>query len=103
MRGRKTTLVVTLNDDERHQLDKLVRATTTPAGLLRRARAVALVADGHTLVEAGRQAGMTEKYVRRWVKRFQDGRLTALTDRPRPGRPARFSPRSAGPSGQNRL
>ena len=49
MRGRKSPLVVILPVAERQELERWLRSTTLPAGLVRRARAVLLVAEGHSL------------------------------------------------------
>jgi Helix-turn-helix domain len=103
MRGRKTQLVVTLSPEERHDLESRLRRTTVSLGLARRCRAVLAVADGESLVSAGRQAGMTEKHVRKWVRRYLDRRLDGLADRPGRGRKPAFSPLGGPPHRQDRL
>src|SRR5512135_2844606 len=54
MRGRKTSLHVVLTAQERDQLERRLRCTTTSLGLARRSRAVLGVADGLPLVEVAR-------------------------------------------------
>ena len=103
MRGRKTQLAVTLSPEERHALESRLRRTTVSLGLARRCRAVLAVADGESLVSAGRQAGMAEKHVRKWVRRFLDRRLDGLADRPGRGRKPAFSPLGGPPHRQDRL
>ena len=103
MRGRKTSLRVGLSPEERGQLERRLRCTTTPLGLARRCRAVLGVADGLPLVEVGRLVGLTEKHVRKWVQRFLKDRLDGLRDRPGRGRKPAFSPRGRDPRGQDRL
>jgi hypothetical protein len=103
MRGRKTQLVVTLSPEERHDLESRLRRTTIPLGLARRCRAILACADGESLVAAGRQAGMTEKHVRKWVCRYLDQRLDGLGDRPGRGRKPAFSPLGGPPHRQDRL
>lgn len=90
--ARKTALKVVLGDDVREHLLGLLRASKTPAGLARRARAILLVAGGESLVGAGRQAGMDVRHVRKWVKRFLKDGLKGLDDGKRSGRPPSFSP-----------
>jgi hypothetical protein len=96
MRGRKSRLVVTLSPEERQVLEYRLRCTTTPLGLARRCRAILAVADGLSLVGAARQAGLTEKHLRKWVQRFLAQRLDGLKDRPGRGRKPAFSPRGGG-------
>jgi Helix-turn-helix domain len=103
MRGRKSQLVVTLSTEERLALEHLLRRTTTPQGLSRRGRVILAVADGQSLVGAGRLAGMTEKHVRKWVQRYIDRRLEGLNDRPGRGRKPAFPPLGGDPRRQDRL
>jgi len=46
MIGRRTSLRVNLTSEERNELDRRLRCTTTAAGLARRSRAILGVADG---------------------------------------------------------
>ena len=92
MRGQKTSLIVLLTLEERQQLEHWIRSSTMPAGRVRRARAVLLVSEGIPLVETGRRVGLTERNVRKWVRRFLQKRLVGLDDLPRPGRRPSFSP-----------
>ncbi len=103
MRGRKSQLVVTLSSEERQALESRLRCTTTPHGLARRCRIVLAVADGQSLVGAGRIAGMTEKHARKWICRFLDHRFEGLSDRPGRGRKPAFSPLGGPPRRQDRL
>jgi len=103
MRGQKTSLIVLLTSEERQQLEHWMRSSTMPAGKVRRARAVLLVSEGVPLVETGRRIGMTERNVRKWVKRFLSQRLTGLDDLPRPGRRPSFSPGGGAAHRQDRL
>jgi len=103
MRGRKTSLRVALSLEDRQRLEYWTRCTTASAGLVRRCRTVLLVADGFPLVEVARMTGMTEKHVRKWVRRFLDEGFEGLKDRSRPGRPRIFSPRSRAVCGKDRM
>ena len=62
------------------------------AGLVRRGRAMLLLADGSTLKEVIERCAMTAKIVRKWARRFLEKRLDGLVDLPRPGRKPVFSP-----------
>jgi DNA-directed RNA polymerase specialized sigma24 family protein len=103
MRGRQTTLRVILTAEERDQLERRLRCTTTSLGLARRCRAILAVADGLPLVEVARLVDLTEKHVRKWVQRFLEHRLDGLHDRPGRGRKPVFSPRGGDLRRQARL
>ena len=103
MRGRKSQLVVILSPEERRLLEYRLRCTTTPLGLARRCQAILAVADGNSLVGAARRVGLTEKHVRKWVRRFIARRLEGLNDRPGRGRKPAFSPLGGPARRQDRL
>ena len=103
MRGRKSALRVVFTPEERDQLLKSLRCSSTPLGLARRCRAILEVAEGTPRVEVARLVGLTEKHVRKWVQRFLHGRIAGLSDRPGRGRKPVFSPRGGDVRGQDRL
>ncbi len=103
MRGRKTSLHVVLTAQERDQLERRLRCTTTSLGLARRSRAILGVADGLPLVEVARLVDLTEKHVRKWVQRFLKDRLDGLRDRSGRGRKPVFSPRGGDVRREDRL
>jgi hypothetical protein len=86
MRGRKSALIVLMTTAEKERLRQITRSTTAPQGLARRAHAVLCVSEGKRLTEASRLSGLTEKHVRKWVKRFLLHRLSGLNDLPGRGR-----------------
>ena len=92
MRGRKTSIVILLTDQEQAQLQRIARSTALPAGLVTRSRAVLGVAEGQPILHVARDVGMTERHVRQWARRFIDQRLAGLNDRPGRGRKPSFSP-----------
>ena len=92
MRGRKTSLVVVLTEEERTQLMRWSRSTSLPAGLVTRAQAIILVAGGMPLCHAAQAVGLTQQHVRQWVTRFLQKRLDGLNDLPGRGRKPVFSP-----------
>lgn len=103
MQGRKTALIVRMDDATRGQLLSWIRATKTPVGLAKRAWAMLLLADGQSYAATSRQVALRERNVRKWAKRFLRDGPAGLHDAPRSGRPPVFSPRSGDSSGQNRL
>jgi hypothetical protein len=103
MRGRKSSLTITLTPEERAEVRRWQRATTGPAGLARRGRVLLLLERGETLKEAGRTCGLNVRHVRKWAERFRAQGLAGLRDRPRPGRKPVFSPRGRAAPGQDGL
>src|SRR5437870_4705307 len=78
---------IVLSDEIRRELERLVRALSTPAGLSRRARAVLLMADSVSGVETAQRIGYTVVQVSRIRRRFAEAGLNGLRDRHRSGRP----------------
>jgi hypothetical protein len=85
-RGRRTQLHVTLTPEEHVTLARWQRMTTMESGTVRRARIILLAAAGMHFSEIARVAGISRRFVYRWVRRFQAQGLAGLQDRPRPGR-----------------
>src|SRR5436189_184714 len=78
---------IVVSSEDRHELERLQRASSTPAGLSRRARAVLLMAQGMSGVEVAERTGYTVVQVSRLRRRFAEHGLKGLHDRPRSGRP----------------
>lgn len=92
MRGRKTSLVVSLTEEERAQLLRYSRSTSLPAGFVTRSQAVLFVASGMPIRHAAKAVGLTERHTRQWVRRFLENRIQGLVDLPGRGRKPSFSP-----------
>jgi hypothetical protein len=86
---------IRLSPGERRVLRHLCRAGRTGAWVAVRARCVLLAARGVGTKAIARAVGRAPQWVRQWRDRFARDRLNGLVDTPRPGRPARFSPRRA--------
>ena len=84
--GRKPK-ALTLNDDDRRELEGIVRASSTPAGLSRRARAVLLMMDEISGAEIARQCGYSVVQVSRIRRRVHHDGIAGIHDKPRSGRP----------------
>ncbi|MEX2223960.1 MAG: IS630 family transposase [Candidatus Rokuibacteriota bacterium] len=76
-----------VTEADRLELERLQRASSTRAGLSRRARAVLLMAQGRSGVEIAERIGYTVIQVSRIRRRFAEGGLAGLYDRPKSGRP----------------
>jgi transposase len=87
-------LAIALSDQDRIELEHLQRASTAPAGLVRRARAVLLMASGLSGVAVAERTGYSPVQVSRIRTRFAAEGVTGLADRPRSGRPPVISART---------
>ena len=70
----------------------LLRKTTAPAGLARRARVILLLVSGYSGVDTAQKVGMSPRHVHKWGQRFRERGLAGLEDKPRPGRKPKFQP-----------
>ena len=78
---------IAVTEADRLALERLQRAPSTRAGVSRRARAVLLMAQGLSGVEIAERIGYTVIQVSRIRRRFAEGGLAGLYDRPKSGRP----------------
>src|SRR5690242_2585448 len=79
-----------LADAERDGLRRLAAARTAPARLVERARILLAAADGTPVGRIADAVGVSRPSASAWVRRFNDGGLAALADRPRSGRPPTY-------------
>jgi transposase len=80
---------VDLSPEERQELERWQRMTTRDLGTVRRGRIILLRAAGLSMSDIARTAGISRRFVYKWVQRFQVQRVAGLQDRPRLGRPGR--------------
>lgn len=85
---------IELTGDERRILERYARSLTTPYRVVMRARALLLAAKKIENTVIAERLNVSRSFVSELRKRFCQERLEALEDRPRSGRPARFSPQS---------
>jgi DNA-binding CsgD family transcriptional regulator len=88
---------VQLSAEHERELDELVRAHSTPQKLAERARIILLAAAGLGVGETARQLGIWRKTAGHWRRRWRDAAASAgvaarLSDAPRGGAPATFTP-----------
>jgi transposase len=88
MPGRTTLRPVT--EAERAELERLVRSNPD-ARILRRAQIVRLRLLGHKHCEIADLLGVSPPTVPAAIRRFNEGGITGLADRPRSGRPPRVT------------
>ena len=88
---------VQLSAEHERELTDLVRAHSTPQKLAERARIVLLAEAGLGIEETAQQLGIWRKTAGHWRRRWRDAAPSAgvaarLSDAPRCGAPARFTP-----------
>ena len=79
---------ITLTDDERMDLEKWVRTTTTEQRMAQRTRIVLEAAAGKPTKEIAALLHVRPATVSTWRTRFARDRVAGLADAPRPGKPA---------------
>lgn len=90
-------LPLQLSFQHERELKELVRRHSTPQKLAERARIILLAATGQGVSETARQLGIWRKTAGHWRRRWRDAAASAgvaerLSDAPRCGAPATFTP-----------
>ncbi|MCW2913729.1 MAG: hypothetical protein JWN52_1797 [Actinomycetia bacterium] len=83
---------ITLAAAERRRLKQLAYSHTAPYQQVIRVRIVLDVSHGYSNAKISRLRGVTVDTVRTWRGRYADEGMPGLKDRPRTGRPSRFTP-----------
>ena len=87
---------VVLSDEQRRALERRARAYSGPHRDVVRAKAILLAADGFANTEIAERLAVSRQAVSQWRIRFCAEGIQGLEERPRPGRPRRFSPGAGG-------
>ena len=94
--SRKSPFVVELDAHTRRTLESRARRYTLPYREVIRAQLVLLAAEGLDNDDIAARLNTRREVVSKWRKRFFEEGLAGLEERPRRGRPARFSPQPGG-------
>ena len=86
-------VVVEVSDADRAVLEARVSASTTPRRDWQRARVVLMASEGLSSPVIGEAVGLNRNRVDAWRRRYTEGGVDALADRPRSGRPRVYGPR----------
>lgn len=78
--------MIKLTDKQRQALEKVVGRASNPAGVVRRGRVVLLSADGERGSAVAKRLDLSVEAVSRIRRRFLDGGVEGLADRPKTGR-----------------
>jgi len=93
---RKSPYEIVLSAAQRSKLEALARAYTSPYRDVVRAKMALYAADGMDNDEIGARLDTARQIVSKWRKRFFEEGFAGLEERPRRGRPGRFSPQRRG-------
>ena len=91
---RKSPYMIILSEEEQRELRRRASKYTLPFFMVVRAKMILLAAQGLDNDEIGAILDTPRKVVSMWRKRFFHERLSGLEERPRPGRPPVFPPRT---------
>jgi len=91
---RSSPFVINLNSEERRQLETMAAKYTLPYFQVVRAKMILHAAEGLSNHQIARRLDTRREIVSLWRKRFFEERLEGLAERPRPGRPRSFPPRT---------
>jgi transposase len=91
MRSGRPKSVLTVNPEQREQLEAWTRRRTTAQSLALRARIVLSSAEGTHDGRVAERLGVTRQTVGRWRRRFIEGGVEGLLDEPRPGAPRQIT------------
>jgi len=94
---RESPFEIVLSAQERTELEHRATKYTLPYFQVLRARMILRAAEGWSNDQIARCLDTRREVVSQWRKRFFEERLTGLEERPRPGRPRSFSPRTHRP------
>ena len=90
--ARKSPFIITLSKEEQANLEEVARRYTSPYCDVLRAKIALYAAQGLGNDTIALRLDTPRQIVSKWRKRFCEERLAGLEERPRRGRPARFSP-----------
>jgi hypothetical protein len=93
---RESPYPIVLTDNEAQWLQRVAGCYTSPYCDVVRAKIVLLAATGMRNDDIGARLDLPRQIVSKWRKRFYYERLDGLHDRPRTGKPCRFSPSGSG-------
>ena len=91
---RESPYTITLNSSEKTELNSRAAKYTLPYFQVIRAKMILLAAEGLSNDEIAQRLDSRREVVSQWRKRFFTERLEGLEERPRPGRPRSFPPRT---------
>lgn len=90
----RPTVPLALAREERRHVEAALRPRKAEQRIVKRAKALLMLADGVAAMDVAKFLHINERTVRRWRKRFACAKPSEkLADAPRSGRPASLSPK----------
>jgi len=83
---------IAVSDEDRVELERIVRATSSEVGLVERARIVLAAAEGLKALDICERVGCSEPTVTKWRSRYAEQGVEGLRDAPRSGPPLTYGP-----------
>ena len=81
-----------ISEEDRVELERIVRASSSEVRMVERARIVLAAGEGLTTEQIARRVGCGERTVKKWRPRYQRQGIAGLRDAPRPGAPLTHGP-----------
>jgi transposase len=81
-----------VSDEDRVELERVVRAASSEVRMVERARIVLCAAEGLTAAGIASRVGCGEKTAKKWRGRYARAGIEGLRDAPRPGAPLTHGP-----------
>ncbi len=82
---------IEIGDEDRAELERIVRSTTAQVRMVERARIVLSAAEGRSAAEIGQLVGCSVNTAQKWRSRYEHDGIDALGDLPRSGKPLIYS------------
>ncbi len=83
---------IELSDEDRCELERIARASSSEMRLVERARIVLAAGEGLTGVQIAERVGCAERTVKKWRPRYARDGIEGLADAPRSGAPLTHGP-----------
>ena len=83
---------VEISDEDRRELERIVRASSCEVRIVERARIVLAATEGLTAEQIAERVGCSERTVKKWRPRYARDGIERLTDAPRSGAPLTHGP-----------
>ncbi len=81
-----------ISEQDRAELERIVRASSSEVRMVERARIVLAAGEGLTTAQIARRVGCGERTVKKWRPRYARQGLAGLRDAPRSGAPLTHGP-----------
>jgi len=85
---------VEVSDEDRRELERIVRAASSEVRMVQRARIVLAASAGLTTEQIAEQVGCGERMVKKWRPRYARDGIEGLKDAPRSGAPLTHGPQT---------